>query len=61
MNKIVIAIDSFKGCLTSSEVIQAATDGILQIDPNCEVIQIPISDGGEGLLATLLPLFISII
>ncbi len=57
MNKIVIAIDSFKGCLTSSEVIQAATDGILQIDPNCEVIQIPISDGGEGLLATLLPLF----
>ena len=57
MNKIVIVIDSFKGCLTSSEVIQAATDGILQIDPFCEVVQIPISDGGEGLLATLFPLF----
>lgn len=56
MKKVVIAIDSFKGCLTSSEVIQAATEGILQIQPSCKVISIPISDGGEGLLETLTPL-----
>ena len=57
MKKIVIAIDSFKGCLTSSEAVQAASEGILQVQPSCKTIPIPISDGGEGLLPTLLPLF----
>ena len=37
--KIVIAIDSFKGCLSSREANEAAGDGI----------KLPISDGGEGM------------
>ncbi|MDO4757404.1 MAG: glycerate kinase [Parabacteroides sp.] len=57
MSKIVIAIDSFKGCLTSTEVIQAAMEGVRQTDPSCEVVPIPISDGGEGLLSSLSPIY----
>jgi len=48
--KIVVAIDSFKGCLTSKEANQAATEGIRSICPNAEVVQVPVSDGGEGFL-----------
>ncbi|WP_106829833.1 glycerate kinase [Parabacteroides pacaensis] len=55
MKKIVLAIDSFKGSLTSQEAEQAAAEGILQVYPACEILQIPIADGGEGLLDTLLP------
>ncbi len=43
-----MAIDSFKGCLTSREANQAAAEGIKSICPDAEIIQIPVSDGGEG-------------
>ena len=49
--KIIVAIDSFKGCLTSTEANQAAASGILSKMPETEVVQIPVSDGGEGFLA----------
>lgn len=48
--KIVVAIDSFKGCLTSKEANQAATEGIRSICPDAEIVQIPVSDGGEGFI-----------
>ena len=48
--KIIIAIDSFKGCLTSQEANQAAAEGVIARMPDAEVIQIPVSDGGEGWL-----------
>ena len=47
-SKIIIAIDSFKGCLSSSEANQAAAEGIRRCMPDAEIIQIPVSDGGEG-------------
>ena len=47
-NKIIIAIDSFKGCLSSSEANQAAVEGIGRCMPDTEIIQMPVSDGGEG-------------
>ena len=50
MKIIIIAIDSFKGCLTSREANQAAADGVLGMLPDAEVIQLPVSDGGEGWL-----------
>ena len=50
MKKIIVAIDSFKGCLTSAEANQSAKEGILARMPDAEVIQIPVSDGGEGWL-----------
>lgn len=50
MMKIVVAIDSFKGCLSSKEANQAAAEGIGSVLPKAEVVQIPVSDGGEGFM-----------
>ena len=50
MGKIIVAIDSFKGCLTSIEANRAAVEGILARMPEAEVMSIPVSDGGEGWL-----------
>ena len=46
--KTVIAIDSFKGSLSSREAGDAVKEAILSHDPTAEVIISPIADGGEG-------------
>ena len=46
--KVIIAIDSFKGCLTSKEANGAAAEGIRSMFPEAEVVEVPVSDGGEG-------------
>lgn len=46
--KIVIAIDSFKGSMTSMEAGNAAKAGILSVKPEVSVIVKPLADGGEG-------------
>ena len=48
MNKIVIASDSFKGCLSSIEVADAAEAGIRMVFPDCTVVKVAAADGGEG-------------
>ena len=48
--KIIVAIDSFKGCLTSAEANQAASEGILDKMPDAQVVKVSVSDGGEGFL-----------
>ena len=48
--KIVVAIDSFKGCLTSKEANQAAAKGMRDKYPDAEVVEVPVSDGGEGFM-----------
>lgn len=53
MRKIVLAIDSFKGSLTSTEAETAALEGIRRVYPQAETICIPIADGGEGMLEAL--------
>ena len=45
--KVVIAIDSLKGSLTSIEAGKAIKEGILNI-VDAEVIVKPLADGGEG-------------
>jgi glycerate kinase len=50
MKLVIVAIDSFKGCLTSQEANLAAAEGILKSTPSARVVQIPVSDGGEGWL-----------
>ena len=50
MKKIIVAIDSFKGCLTSAEANQAASEGIIDKMPEAAVVQVPVSDGGEGFM-----------
>lgn len=51
--KIVIAIDSFKGCMTSSQAGEAAKIGILRVLPDADVIVRPMADGGEGTVDAL--------
>ena len=48
--KIVIAIDSFKGSVSAVEAGERLERGIRKVVPQAEVVKIPISDGGEGLL-----------
>ncbi|SMO75247.1 glycerate kinase [Saccharicrinis carchari] len=53
MQKILIAPDSFKGCLSSSEVAIAIQQGVLEVFPQCQTVKIPVADGGEGTCDTL--------
>ncbi len=51
--KIVIAPDSFKECLTAAQVAQKIEDGMRQVFPDAEYVQVPVADGGEGTLQSL--------
>ena len=51
---IVIAPDSFKECLSAKEVASNIALGIKKVLPGSLIHEIPISDGGEGVLETLL-------
>jgi len=50
MKKIIVAIDSFKGSLSSLEANRAAVRGIRKTFPTCKIDEMPITDGGEGML-----------
>lgn len=51
--KVVIAIDSFKGSLTSMEAAEAVRNGILAAKPDARIIIKPVADGGEGTVDAL--------
>lgn len=51
--KVVIAMDSFKGSITSLEAGNAAREGILRACPGAEITVKPLADGGEGTLQAL--------
>ena len=51
---IVIAIDSFKGSLTSMEAGNAVAQGIRQADPSANITVRPLADGGEGTVEALI-------
>ena len=46
--KVVVAIDSLKGSLSSMEAGLAIKEGVLAAQPDAEVIVKPLADGGEG-------------
>lgn len=48
MNKVIVISDSFKGSLSSSAIARTAEDVIRQFFPLCQVIGLPVADGGEG-------------
>ncbi len=50
---IVIAIDSFKGSLSTLQAGNAAASGIRRIYPDAEIQVFPIADGGEGTVNAL--------
>ena len=51
--KIVVAIDSFKGSLSSLQAGNAVKTAILRLDPSANVIVRPLADGGEGTVDAL--------
>ncbi len=51
--KIVLALDSFKGSMSSIEAGEAAAEGIKRADPDIETIVRPLADGGEGTVDAL--------
>ena len=54
MEKIVLIPDSFKGSMASTEVCQIMERAILNHYPECEVVSLPMGDGGEGSVAALM-------
>lgn len=53
MFKIIVAPDSFKGCLSAADVSSAIAEGIFRMRPDADVVKIPLADGGEGTLDVL--------
>lgn len=51
--KFVIAPDSFKGSLTAKEVADAIKEGISRIYPDADYAMVPMADGGEGTVQSL--------
>ncbi len=51
--KILIAPDSFKGALSAKEAADAIEAGIKRALPDAEFSKIPLADGGEGTVDTL--------
>ncbi len=53
MTKYVLAPDSFKESMTAKEVCEAMSRGIKKADPDAEIISVPMADGGEGTVDSL--------
>ena len=51
--KVVIAIDSFKGSISSPDAGAAIREGIQRVFPDAEVFVRPLADGGEGTVEAL--------
>ena len=54
MNKILIASDSFKGSLSAAEACNIIAQQARQCFPQAEVLELPVADGGEGLVQVIL-------
>ena len=51
MKKCIVVSDSFKGTLSSQEICTLAAQRLEAYFPGCEVVRIPVADGGEGTVA----------
>ena len=49
--KIVVAPNAFKGSLTAQDAAEAISRGIRRVLPEAEIIEVPVADGGDGLVA----------
>jgi glycerate kinase len=52
--KIVIAPDSFKESLSAIEVAQSIQTGLERVWPDAEFLKVPVADGGEGTVQSLI-------
>ena len=51
--KVAVAIDSFKGSLSTFQAGEATMQGIKRVYPNAEVCICPLADGGEGTVSAI--------
>ncbi|MDR1513654.1 MAG: glycerate kinase, partial [Propionibacteriaceae bacterium] len=51
--KIVLAPDSFKESMTAREAAAAMARGVRHVVPDAECVEVPLADGGEGTVDTL--------
>lgn len=51
--KFILAPDSFKESMTAKEASEAMEKGIKKVIPNAECIKVPMADGGEGTVQSL--------
>lgn len=49
----MVAPDSFKGSLSSTEIAEAIEKGMQKVDPSITVVKVPVADGGEGTVEAL--------
>jgi glycerate kinase len=47
--RIIAAPNAFKGSLSATEAANAMKKGILAVIPDCDVLCVPVADGGDGL------------
>ncbi len=48
MKKVVVIPDSFKGTLSATKICEIVSAKVKEYFPACEVVSIPVADGGEG-------------
>ena len=48
MKKVVLIPDSFKGTLSSARICEIIGGRVAEHFPDCQVVSIPVADGGEG-------------
>ena len=48
--RVLLAIDSFKGSVSSAQAESAVAEGVRRVWPDAEVNTLPLADGGEGTL-----------
>lgn len=48
--RVLLAIDSFKGSVSSAQAEEAVVEGVRRVWPDAEVRALPLADGGEGTL-----------
>lgn len=48
MRKLVLIPDSFKGTMASWEICDILEGVVKSLDPACQVVKLPVADGGEG-------------
>lgn len=54
MKKIAVVSDSFKGSVSSAEICEIAAQQAARFFPGCEVVGLPVADGGEGTVDSFL-------
>jgi glycerate kinase len=52
--KIIIAPNALKGCLTAAEAAKSLARGVARVNPDIDIVQVPVADGGDGLSDVLI-------